>query len=97
MFGPEEFKSCLGKCTPKDFSQRQAFDWFSEDIEEDADSLYADSKVNILLVFITGWRLPPIGGLRSSIQIQFLPNDDAHSLPTSSACLSVIRLPTVHW
>eukprot|EP00794_Sanderia_malayensis_P002715 gene2715-3140_t len=94
MFGPEEFKSYLRKCTPKNFSQRQALDWFSEYIEKEADSLYADSKVNTLLVFITGWRLSPIGGLRSSIQIQFQPDHDAHSLPTSFACLSIIRLPT---
>eukprot|EP00794_Sanderia_malayensis_P003798 gene3798-4323_t len=30
------------------------------------------------------------------MRVKFLPDDDSHELPTSSACLKIIRIPTVH-
>ena len=99
IFGPEEFKALLQEVKPKDFAQQQAYDWFLEFIDDGAKQVAADdeeSRLRALLAFTTGWQTPNTYGAPSRIKIEFLQDDDSQSLPTASACLSIIRIPTVH-
>lgn len=99
IFGPEEFKALLQEVSPKDFAQQQAYDWFLEFIDDGAKQVAADdeeSRLKALLAFTTGWQTPNTYGAPIRIKIEFLRDDDSQSLPTSSACLSIIRIPTVH-
>eukprot|EP00112_Aurelia_sp_Birch-Aquarium-sp1_P013233 Seg2801.2 transcript_id=Seg2801.2/GoldUCD/mRNA.D3Y31 product="hypothetical protein" protein_id=Seg2801.2/GoldUCD/D3Y31 len=99
IFGPEEFKALLQEVSPKDFAQQQAYDWFLEFIDDGAKQVAADdeeSRLKALLAFTTGWQTQNTYGAPIRIKIEFLRDDDSQSLPTSSACLSIIRIPTVH-
>ena len=96
-FGVEELKSIVTS-EPKSFEQKQAEMWlyvFLEDADMDKE-LVVGSKIKALLMFCTGHTHLPRNGFRVKLQIQFLPDDDEHTLPTASACLQILRLPTVH-
>ena len=96
-FGVDELKGIV-VTEPKSFSQRQALEWLY-DYLEDADAgkeLIGGSRVKALLLFSTGQKSLPRNGFRNKLQIQYLPDDDEHTLPTASACLQIVRLPTVH-
>ena len=71
--------------------------WLYEYLEQDdSKELVYGSRLNTLLQFCTGHRSLPRNGFRAKLQIQFLPDDDDYQMPTSSACLHILRLPTVH-
>eukprot|EP00794_Sanderia_malayensis_P008301 gene8301-9185_t len=42
------------------------------------------------------WETLPMCSSKPAIRVKFLPDDDIHELPTASACLKVLRTPTVH-
>ena len=96
-FGIAEFKENV-ITEPKSFAEKQAIEWLYECIErkEDADQFFGGSRMKALLMFCTGTIAPPRYGYKQKIQISFKPDDDEHELPTSSACLHVLSLPTVH-
>lgn len=96
-FGIDEFKGIV-VTEPKSFSQRQALEWLYEYLEdsEAGKELIGGSRVKALLLFGTGQKSLPRNGFRNKLQIHYLPDDDEYCLPTSSACLQIIRLPTVH-
>ena len=96
-FGIDELKEIIVS-EPKSFSQQQALEWLYEYLgDSDAGKeLVGGSRVNALLLFGTGQKALPRNGFRNKLQIQYLPDDDEQSLPTASACLKIIRLPTVH-
>lgn len=79
------------------FSERQAYDWFKLYINEEQDDDFpGDCRQRALLQFWTGWTVVPFGGLIKRLKLSFLPDDDAKSLPTTSSCTKVLRIPTVH-
>lgn len=96
-FGIAEFKENV-ITEPKSFAEKQAVEWLYECLErkEDADQFFGGSRLKALLMFCTGSIAPPRYGYKQKIQISFKPDDDEHELPTSSACLHVLCLPTVH-
>ena len=98
-FGPEEFKHLLQETKPTCFSETQALEWFMELID-DGDKPVADddqeSRVAALLAFATGWESLSAHTCNPAIKVEFLPDDDAYTLPTAMACLCILRIPTVH-
>ena len=98
-FGPDEFKALLLETKPSNFAEQQAFEWFNEFVSEGDSPLSDDdpeSIVKALLAFTTGWQTPSMFVSEPRIKVKFLLDDDDHVLPTSSACLKVLRIPTVH-
>ena len=98
-FGPDEFKALLLESKPSNFAEQQAFEWFNEFISEGDSPLSDDdpeSIVKALLAFTTGWQTPSMFISEPRIKVEFLLDDDDHALPTSSACLQILRIPTVH-
>ena len=96
-FGVEELKSIITS-EPKSFEQKQAEMWLYEFLEDEGidKELIGGSRIKALLMFCTGHTHLPRNGFRAKLQIQFLPDDDEQTLPTASACLHILRLPTVH-
>ena len=81
----------------KNFSERQAHEWFLAYLNEGEDEDFpGDSRLRALLQFWTGWTIIPFGGLIKRLKIAFLPDDDNKSLPTTSSCTALLRIPTVH-
>ncbi|CAB4020410.1 E3 ubiquitin- ligase SMURF2-like [Paramuricea clavata] len=79
------------------FSERQAYEWLKSYINEDEDEEFpGDSRQRALLQFWTGWTAVPFGGLAKRLKVAFLADDDTKSLPTTSSCTAVLRIPTVH-
>ena len=79
------------------FSESQAYKWFIDYMDEEENEEFpADSRLQALLQFWTGWTVVPFGGLTKRLKVAFLPDDDTKSLPTASACTAVLRIPTVH-
>lgn len=98
LFGPEDFKSLLQETVPSNFSEKQAYGWFLKFIDNGNKAVDKDddeSRVKAMLAFTTGWETPQ-PGVSITIKVEFLPDDDVYSLPTASACLMILRLPTVH-
>ncbi len=97
-FGPEDFKALIQETKTSSFTERQAWEWFLEFVNEGDLTVSKDDpekRVVALLSFATGWQLPPTTE-DFKIKLEFLPDDDCHTLPTSSACLRILRIPTVH-
>ena len=81
----------------KSFSERQAHEWFLAYLNEGEDEDFpGDSRLRALLQFWTGWTIIPFGGLIKRLKVAFLPDDDDKSLPTTSSCTALLRIPTVH-
>ena len=81
----------------KSFSERQAHEWFLAYLNEGEDEDFpGDSRLRALLQFWTGWTIIPFGGLMRRLKVAFLPDDDDKSLPTTSSCTALLRIPTVH-
>ena len=79
------------------FSERQAYEWLKSYINEDEDEEFpGDSRQRALLQFWTGWTVVPFCGLAKRLKVAFLADDDTKSLPTTSSCTAVLRIPTVH-
>ena len=112
-FGPTEFKDIITYVNATNFAQNQSKSWFQEYLElvEEANNEFcAGTRLSTLLIFATGFKVPPVGGFRKSIgfkvppvggfrksiKVQFLPDDDNFTLPTVSACLFILNIPTVH-
>ncbi len=96
--GPEEFKALLQIETPNNHAEQQACNWFQEFIADGKVTLSKDdeiSKIEALLEFVTSWRTLEKGTTKK-IKVEFLADDDEKTLPMASACLWIIRLPTVH-
>ena len=55
-----------------------------------------EDKLRSLLQFITGHKSVPPCGLPQNICLKYLPDDDEKGLPTSSACLAILNIPTIH-
>ena len=55
-----------------------------------------EDKLRSLLQFITGHKSVPPCGLPQKICLKYLPDDDEKGLPTSSACLAILNIPTIH-
>ena len=75
---------------PSGFAEKQSLEWFKKYIVE------ASDRRKVILHFATGWIMISLGGLSRKIQVTFLPDDDELELPTSSACLFILHMPTVH-
>ena len=86
----ENFLSQVNLQEPSDYSEKQSYNWFLKFVNS------ADDNVLISLQFITGHKSISPCGLPHQICIKYLADDDAASLPKSSACLAIINLPTVH-
>ena len=89
-FGPTEFKDIITYADATNFAQNQSKSWFQkylEGVKEENNEFCAGTRLSTLLMFATGFKVPPIGGFRKSIKVQFLPDDDNFTLPTVSACL----------
>ena len=96
-FTADALNEMICEVEARSFSERQANEWFRCYINEDEDEDFpADSRRRALLQFWTGWTVIPFGGLTKRLKVLFLPDDDAKSLPTTSACTAVLRIPTVH-
>ena len=98
-FGPTELKNIITYANATNFSQNLSKSWFQEYLElvEEANNEFcAGTRLSTLLMFATGFKVPPIGGFRKSIKVQFLPDDDNFTLPTVSACFFILNIPTVH-
>lgn len=79
------------------FSERQAYEWLKSYINKDEDEDFpGDSRQRALLQFWTGWTVVPFGGLAKRLKVAFLADDDTKSLPMTSSCTAVLRIPTVH-
>jgi len=77
---------------PSDFAQQRSFDWFMEYV-----SNAGEEKLRCLLQFITGFKSVPPRGLPHNIVLKYLPEDDEKSsLPSATACLAILQLPTIH-
>ena len=97
--GPEQFKSLLDIQQPRNHAEQQAFTWFDEFVSDGKLHISKEdllTRLEALMQFATSWRIPERCGLAGKIKVEFLPDDDEHTLPTASACLCIIRLPTVH-
>eukprot|EP00794_Sanderia_malayensis_P012362 gene12362-13633_t len=99
-FGSKDLQNLLEYDAVKDFAEEQARDWFSSLVADSDDPLQKDDPTyNIaeaILSFTTSWETMPMVNAKPTMRVQFLPDDDSHELPTSSACLKIIRIPTVH-
>eukprot|EP00794_Sanderia_malayensis_P014417 gene14417-15924_t len=79
------------------FAEKQALDWLFEYLKiSSSGDFYGGSRLTALLMFCTGSTCPPRLGFIQKIQIKFLQDDDEKELPTSSGCLRILHLPTVH-
>ena len=90
---PERFLNLLRpQEQQKDFAKKSSYEWFTNYIKNsDKQNLQA------LLQFCTGHKSVQPRGLCRKICVRFLSEDDEKaSLPTSSACLNVHFLPTIH-
>ena len=90
-FGPTEFKDIITYANATNFAQNQSRSWFQEylePVEEANNEFCAGTRLSTLLMFVTGFKVPPVGG--------FLPDDDNFTLPTVSAYLFILNIPTVH-
>ena len=77
---------------PSDFAQQRSYDWFIEYV-----SNAGEEKLKCLLQFITGFKSIPPRGLPHNIVLRYLPDDDEKaSLPSATACLAILQLPTIH-
>ena len=77
---------------PSDFAQQRFYDWFMEYV-----SNAGEEKLRCLLQFITGFKSIPPRGLPHNIVLRYLPDDDEKaSLPSATACLAILQLPTIH-
>lgn len=93
----DSLKEMMINVETKSFSERQAYEWFLAYMNEEEDEDFpGDSRLRALLQFWTGWTIIPFGGLVKRLKVSFLPDDDTKSLPTTSACTAVLRIPTVH-
>ena len=82
---------------PQNFAENQSHEWFLDYIRQGEDEEFPeDSRLRSLLQFWTGWNAVPFGGLTKRLKVTFLNDDDTYHLPTSSACLALLRIPTVH-
>lgn len=80
----------------QNFSEHQAHEWFESYLTEENSDFPGNTKLRSLFQFWTGWTVVPFGGLTKKLKVAFLPDDDTKTLPTASACLAIIRLPTVY-
>ena len=83
-FGPTEFKDIITYASATNFAQNQSKSWFLELVEEANNEFCAGTRLSTLLMFATGFKVPPIGGFRKSIKVEFLPDDDNFTLSTVS-------------
>ena len=96
--GPEEFKALLQIKPPSNHAEQQACNWFQEFIIDGKVALSKDdeiSRIQALLEFVTSWRTIEKETTKK-IKVEFLADDDEHTLPMASACFWILRLPTVH-
>ena len=100
VFGSKEFVELIDmrELPPEDFAKKQAYEWFMSLVEENeiSDVYPGGSVISSLLSFCTGSKSVPFGGFESKLTVNFLQEDDEKSLPTTSACLLILNLPTVH-
>ncbi|XP_065058553.1 uncharacterized protein LOC135686279 [Rhopilema esculentum] len=85
-FEPEFFKSLLEVDDPKSHAEKQAFNWFEMFISEGMTRLSKDdgaTRIEALLQFATSWCTPEKLGIAEKIKVEFLPDDDEHTLPAS--------------
>ena len=93
----DSLKEMIITVETQSFSERQAYEWFLAYINEPEDEHFpGDARCRVLLQFWTGWTIIPFGGLFKRLKLTFLPDDDTKSLPTTSSCTAVLRIPTVH-
>ena len=93
----QRFNDMTQEIVPSNFSERQATEWFKSYLEQEENIEFpGDGRLATLLKFCTGWATIPFGCLTSKIKVTFLPDDEGDSLPTASACTSLIRIPTCH-
>ncbi len=93
----DSLKEMIINVETKSFSERQAHEWFLAYLNEDEDEDFpVDSRLRALLQFWTGWTIIPFGGLVKRLKVVFLPDDDTKTLPTTSSCTALLRIPTVH-
>ena len=90
---PDNFLSLfINLKEPTDFAQKQSFDWFLSYVRN-----CNQIKLQSLLQFATGYKSVPPRGLPHKISLRYLAEDDEKtSMPTSSACLAILNLPTIH-
>ncbi len=83
--------------SPSNFAEEQSQKWFLDYLSLKPDPDFPDdNRCRSLLQFWTGWSVVPFGGLTKRLKVIFLVDDDKFCLPTSSACIKTLRLPTVH-
>ena len=84
--------------TPVTASQQQALDWLYEylSIPHPNQELPAGTRMKTLLQFWCGSKHPPRGGFTKKLTIRFLAENSSNKLPTSTACLHILRLPTLY-
>ena len=93
----DAFKDMMLNILPSNFAEEQSHKWFFDYLDQNENQDFpGDNRCRSLLQFWTGWSVIPFGGLTKRLKVNFLPDDDKHSLPTSSACKATLRLPTVH-
>lgn len=93
----DALKDMMLEIVPSNFSEQQSHAWFLDYLDQKENQEFpGDSRVQSLFQFWTGWSVVPFGGLTKRLKVVFLPDDDIHSLPTTSACTATLRLPTVH-
>ena len=96
-FTPDILKDMMLTILPQNFAENQSHEWFLDYIRQGEDEEFPeDSRLRSLLQFWTGWNAVPFGGLTKRLKVTFLNDDDTYHLPTSSACLALLRIPTVH-
>jgi len=74
---------------PTSFSETQSKEWFVKYLLE-------TSYLQEILKFTTGYSTMPFQGLKGDISVRYLADDENYIMPTSSACLKILYLPTVH-
>lgn len=97
-FSTADLQELMKLSEPKNFSERQASEWLMEYINEQESDVVGSGgpRACALLQFCTGWQVVPLGGLQTKIKVTYLADDDCYKLPTTSACLAILRIPTVH-
>lgn len=84
---------------PESDREQQALDWLYSYLSQPhlTDDLPCGTRMKTLLQFWSGNKYPLAAGLSKKFQIRFLADGiGAQKLPTATACLSILRLPTVH-
>eukprot|EP00794_Sanderia_malayensis_P013069 gene13069-14414_t len=92
-----EFKNVV-TTVPNTLPEHVALDWFFEYIDEDVKDpeVIGDGWITAFMMFSTGRISKSQRQDKQNISIQYLPEEERHIFLTASACMQIIRLPTIH-